>query len=71
MKLLLLSYRYLLAIMLGAGWYGLAVPYLVSAADDLMPIAGILSIPLVAAIILWLVVPPLKKLFTQLNKESK
>ena len=64
MKLLLLSYRYLLALVIGVGWFSMAMPYLVSAKSDIMPMLGIFGAPVVIAIIAWLVVPPIKKLIT-------
>ena len=63
LKILVVTYRYLAAFIIGAVWFGVSLPWLLGARSDVVPLLCFLSIPAVLAIMGLLTVPPLVALY--------
>lgn len=48
-------YPVIIAVIFSLGWFGMALPRLISAKSDELPLIGILATPLVIALVAWLI----------------
>lgn len=52
------------------GWFGMALPALISAKSDELPLVGILATPLVIALVVWLISIAVKNVTNKQNKKD-
>jgi hypothetical protein len=63
-------YPIILAGIASLGWFGMALPALVSAKSDELPLVGILATPLVIALVVWLISIAVKSVTNKTNKKG-
>lgn len=70
MLFLKLVYPILFATMIGLGWFGIGLPYMISAKSDELPIIGIIATPLVLVAIAFLVMITVKTVKNTLTNKQ-
>lgn len=63
-------YPIILAGVASLGWFGMALPALISAKSDELPLVGILATPLVIALLVWLISIAVKNVTNKQNKKD-
>lgn len=63
-------YPIILAGVTSLGWFGMALPALISAKSDELPLVGILVTPLVIALVVWLISIAVKMCNKQTNQKG-
>lgn len=63
-------YPIILAGIASLGWFGMALPALISAKSDELPLVGILATPLVIALVVWLISIAIKSVTNKTNKKG-
>jgi protein-S-isoprenylcysteine O-methyltransferase Ste14 len=63
-------YPIILAGVASLGWFGMALPALISAKSDELPLVGILATPLVIALVVWLILIAVKSVTNKQNKKD-
>lgn len=63
-------YPIILAGIASLGWFGMALPALISAKSDELPLVGILATPLVIALVVWLISIAVKSVTNKTNKKG-
>lgn len=63
-------YPIILAGVASLGWVGMALPALISAKSDELPLVGILATPLVIALVVWLISIAVKSVTNKQNKKD-
>lgn len=63
-------YPIILAGVASLGWFGMALPALISAKSDELPLVGILATPLVIALVVWLISIAVKSVTNKTNKQQ-
>ena len=63
-------YPIILAGVASLGWFGMALPALISAKSDELPLLGILATPLVIALVVWLISISVKSVTNKTNKQQ-
>ena len=63
-------YPIILAGVASLGWFGMALPALISAKSDELPLVGILATPLVIALVVWLISIAVKSVTNKTNKKD-
>ena len=63
-------YPIILAGVASLGWFGMALPALISAKSDELPLLGILATPLVIALVVWLISIAVKNVTNKTNKQQ-
>ena len=63
-------YPIILAGIESLGWFGMALPALISAKSDELPLVGILATPLVIALVVWLISIAVKSVTNKTNKKG-
>lgn len=63
-------YPIILAGISSLGWFGMALPALISAKSDELPLVGILATPLVIALVVWLISIAIKSVTNKTNKKG-
>ena len=63
-------YPIILAGVASLGWFGMALPALISAKSDELPLVGILATPLVIALVVWLISIAVKSVTNKTNKKG-